>query len=257
MKDNRSDRIPNLKKIRDTEPFMAGEESKKRAMPLLVKRLIAILCVIAALAALYGAAVGIGYLVMRNSKPVSDSELLARMEELIPAAEEVNEIIWGRGLPTKDPDAAPLETVTGAQYRTVSSELPYSSTDDLRAAIGAVYSSVYMQSAINYAMFDGAEGAKEGYELYPRYADKKELDEEGNAVPVLAVDITNKGFELSSKLDPKSVKFVGRVLMWNGLWWESVLITVSLDEDYSGQKSMRELNLRLENGVWLLDDPTY
>lgn len=257
MKEIKKDRTPKLKKMRDTEPFMASERPAKRPLPGYVKKLIAILCVIVALAAVYAAAVGIGYAVLSGSQPIADAELVLRMEELIPAAEELNEIIWGKGLPTADPDAAPLATVTGAQYRTVSPDAPYQSTEELRAAIAAVYSSAYMESAINYAMFDGAEGAKDGYELYPRYADKKDLREDGTTAPVLAVDITNHGFELSAKLDPSSVKFVRRILMWNGIWWESDLITVSITEDYKGEFSTREINLRLEDGVWLLDDPTY
>ena len=257
MKETKKDRTPKLKKIQDTEPFMAGEKPEKRPLPGFVKKLILIVIAIAALAALYAAAAGIGYVVMTGSRPIADEALVSRMEELIPAAEEVNEIVWGKGL-ALHPEAAPLvETVTGAQYRPVSPDLPYKSTSDLREAIGAVYSSAYVKSAINYAMFDGAEGAKEGYELSPRYADKKELQEDGSTLPVLTIDITNPGFELGAKLDPKSVSFVRRVVSWNGLWWESDLITVSITEEYKGTTSTRELNLRLEDGVWLLDDPTY
>ena len=179
------------------------------------------------------------------------------MAELIPKAAELNEIIWGKGLPV-DPEAEPLlETVTGAQYRPVAPDAAYKSTDELRAAIAEVYSDAYIRSAINYTAFEGSEGADDGYELYPRYSDMRLVSEDDVVTDILGIDITGRGFELKAVLDPSDVRFERRILEWNGLWWQSELITVSLTEEFNGSTSRRELNLRIEAGVWLLDDPTY
>lgn len=256
MKETKKDRRPKLKKLRDGDAF-SGEAKEKRPMPPMLKKLLVVVLILAGLAALYAAAVGIGYSVLSGQQPIPDAELRARMEELIPRAAELNEIIWGKGLPL-DPEAEPpLDTVTGAQYRPVAPESPYKSTDELRAAIAEVYSNAYITSAINYAAFDGSEGADDGYELYPRYSDLRLVDADDNVTDILGIDIMNRGFELTAELDPSDVSFVRRILRFNGLWWDSDLITVSLTEHYNGSTSRRELNLRLEDGVWLLDDPTY
>lgn len=253
MKENK-DRTPKLK--REREGFDSAAENKRR-LPPIVKKLMIVLAAVALLVGIYAAAAGIGYSVMKSDQPISDADLKARMEELIPKAAEINEIIWGKGI-ALDPAAEPkLETVTGAQYRPVAPDSPYKSTDELRAAIAEVYSDAYIKSAINYTAFDGSEGADDGYELYPRYSDMRLVGEDDTVTDILGVDITNPGFQLRTKLDASDVKFERRILEWNGFWWTSELITVSLNEDFNGTVSRRELNLRLENGEWFLDDPTY
>lgn len=248
------DRTPKLKRARegfDTAP------AERRKLPPLAKKLLIIAGVIILLCGIYAAAAGIGYSVLSGEQPITDADLQARMAELIPKAAEINEIVWGKGLPV-DPAAEPrLDTVTGAQYRPVAPDSPYKSTDELRAAIAEVYSDAYIRSAINYTAFDGSEGADDGYELYPRYSDMRLVSEEDVVTDILGVDITNSGFELRSELDISDLRFERRILEWNGLWWQSDMITVSLTEIFNGTESRREINLRLEDGVWLLDDPTY
>ena len=248
------DRTPKLKKAREG---FDGAAAERRGVPPLMKKLLLVVAVIALLAGIYAAAAGIGYSVLSGQQPIDDAELQARMAELIPKAAELNEIIWGKGLPV-DPEAEPLlETVTGAQYRPVAPDAAYKSTDELRAAIAEVYSDAYIRSAINYTAFEGSEGADDGYELYPRYSDMRLVSEDDVVTDILGIDITGRGFELKAVLDPSDVRFERRILEWNGLWWQSELITVSLTEEFNGSTSRRELNLRIEAGVWLLDDPTY
>jgi len=224
------------------------------------KKLIRAAVVIAAVALVYAAAVFIGRAALAGSQPISDGDLTARMRELIPAAEEINEIVWGAGLPV-DPDAAPLlDSVTGAQYRFVSPEAKYQSLDELRAAAAAVYSDAFIRDHIAYVAFDGYEpqnGESDLFALSPRYTVRKELSESGVARDRLCIDITKTAFELSARLDPASARFVSRVVEWNGLWWDSDRIVVELDESFRGQTAPRRLTLRLENGVWLLDEPSY
>ena len=223
-------------------------------MKPLLKKLLIILIVLASVAALYGAAVGIAYLALKGSRPITDEELTARMAELIPAAEDVNRIIWGEGIPA-DPDADPLlDSVTGAQYRVVSPDSPYQTVGELRAAIEAVYSEQFVREHLASIVFDGDEGLFE--EMKPRYKAMKTVDG-GVATERLGVDITNKGFRLSAVIDPASVRFSRRVPEWNGLWWDSDRIVVTVTETYNGVTSDREISMREKDGVWYLDEATY
>ena len=232
------------------------ERGRKPLAPGLKKLLIAV-CAVAAVAAAYAAAAGIAYPALKNSRPMSDAELVERMKELIPAAAEINTIVWGEGLPV-DPDAAPLlDSVTGHQYRPVSPDSPYQSTDELRRAIAAVYSDELIRDHINYIAFDGSEGAIEGYKLYPRYADKKQVNADGSTVDRLNVDVNYKSFELKSVIFPETAEFVCREPEWNGVWWTADRVTVRVEEEYAGDRTYRELSLRLRDGAWMLDSPTY
>ena len=182
----------------------------------ILKKLIIILIVLASIAALYGAAVGISFLVIRGSQPVTDAELTARMEELIPRAAELNEVIWGAGLPADPAADPPLASVTGAQYRVVAPDAAYQTVEELRAAISEVYSEPFIREHISYVVFDGDEGLIE--EMRPRYTRMKVLDKDDQPVERLGVDITNKGFTLTASIDPSSVRFARRIPEWNGLW---------------------------------------
>ncbi|MBQ7161207.1 MAG: hypothetical protein IJR90_05825 [Clostridia bacterium] len=221
----------------------------------ILKNLLIVLIVIASLAALYGAAVGVSFLVIRGSRPIEDDELKARMSELIPAAEEVNEIVWGAGLPA-DPAAGPaLASVTGAQYRVVSPEARFQNIDDLLAFISGVYSEPFVREHISYIVYKGDEGLIE--EMKPRYKAMKVIGGDGSAVEKLGVDITNKGFTLGAVIDPASVRFTRRVPEWNGLWWSADRIVVTVSETYDGVTSDREISMREKDGVWYLDEATY
>ena len=116
---------------------------------------------------------------------ISDGEAQQILVELLPKAEEINDIIWGKGLPVEPGQDEALKTVTSAQYRTVASDAPYQSTEELKAAICEVYSDAFFNNTINYACFVGADDALEdtAAQMYPRYKD--------NDAGVLIVDITN------------------------------------------------------------------
>lgn len=168
--------------------------------------------------------------------PVEEAEQI--LTELLPKAGEINDIIWGKGLPVEPGQDGPLKTVTAAQYRTVSKNAPYQSIDALKTAISEVYSDAFIADTINYAAFEGAEDALEdtASQMYPRYSE--------NDSGVLLVDITNPGFELTTEIDASTVKVV----------------------DAKGNKQTLEVEsnngilhiviVEQENG-WRLDTPTY
>ena len=224
-------------------------------MKKFVKKLIVILIVAASVAVLYAAAAGIGYLVLKGSRPISDGELAARMGELVPAAAEINEIIWGKGLPVDPAADPPLESVTGAQYRLVAPDAAYLTLDELRAAIARVYSEPFIREHINFVVFDGDEGIIR--EMRPRYTQMRFTAPDGSSFDRLGVDITNKGFSLTAVIDPSSARFSHRAVEWDGLWWDSDRIVVTVSETYNGVTRDRELSMRLQDGVWMLDEATY
>ncbi|MBQ4562210.1 MAG: hypothetical protein IJA55_07805 [Clostridia bacterium] len=176
------------------------------------------------------------------TKPITDDEARAILEELIPKAEIINDIVWGVGLDIEPGQDEALNTVTAAQYRTVAKNSPYQSTEELKAAIAEVYSDAFIANTIEYACFTGADDALENTEaqMYPRYAD-------GND-GVLVVDITNKGFELTTKIDPASAKVVSAK---RGKQNIEVKATVG------GEETTLIIVLVQQESGWRLDTPTY
>ncbi|MBQ3184235.1 MAG: hypothetical protein IJB57_11305 [Clostridia bacterium] len=170
---------------------------------------------------------------------ISDTEAQNILIELMPKAEEINEIIWGKGLPIEPGQDEALKTVTAAQYRTVATDAPYQSTEELKTAIAEVYSDAFIANTVNYTCFEGADDALEDTEaqMYPRYKD--------NDAGVLIVDITNPGFEITTKVDPASAKVVSA---------ESDNKQTLEVETNSGK--IKLVIVKQENG-WRLDTPTY
>ena len=169
---------------------------------------------------------------------IPDSEAQQILTELLPKAEEINDIIWGKGLPVEPGQDGPLKTVTAAQYRTVSKDAPYQSTDELKKAIAEVYSDAFIENTVNYTCFEGADDALENTEaqMYPRYKD--------NDAGVLIVDITNSGFEITTEIDPASAKVISA---------EGNKQTLEVETNNS---KIKLVIVKQENG-WRLDTPTY
>ncbi len=170
---------------------------------------------------------------------IADTEAQAILTELLPKAEEINDIIWGTGLPIEPGQDEALKTVTAAQYRTVAKDAPYQSTEELKTAIAEVYSDAFIENTVNYTCFEGADDALEDTEaqMYPRYKD--------NDAGVLIVDITNPGFELTTEIDPASARVVSA---------ESDNKQTLEVETNNGK--IKLVIVKQENG-WRLDTPTY
>ncbi len=175
----------------------------------------------------------------KKAELIADTEAQAILSELLPKAEEINEIIWGKGLPIEPGQDGPLKTVTAAQYRTVAKDAPYQSTEELKGAIYAVYSEAFFNNTIKYTCFEGADDALEDTQaqMYPRYKD--------NDAGVLIVDITNPGFEITTKIDASSAKVVSAE--------SDNKQTVEVDTN-NGKMKIVIVN---EGSGWKLDTPTY
>ena len=175
----------------------------------------------------------------KKAELIPDAQAQTILAELLPKAEEINDIIWGAGLPVEPGQDEALNTVTAAQYRTVASDAPYQSTEELKAAIAEFYSDAFIENTINYACFEGADDALEDTEaqMYPRYKD--------NDAGVLIVDITNPGFEISTEIDPASAKVVSA---------ESDIKQTLEVETNNGK--IKIVIVKQDSG-WRLDTPTY
>ena len=194
--------------------------------------IIAITVLVALIAAVLG---GSYYLRVRNR--ISDEEAKAILESLLPKSYELNEIIWGEGLPVS-PDAADrLQTVTGVQYRAVDPSCGYTSIEQLKNEISEVYSPRFVESDINKIMFDGDDDM-----LVGRYR---------NGDKGIEIDIMKEGYEAVGKtyIDPASVKVTGA---------EFTEVYCTVEDVYEdGTRKEREIVLVKTSDGWRLDTPTY
>lgn len=163
---------------------------------------------------------------------LDDDEAREVLSDLLPKAAELNEIIWGAGLPPAEtPEASAAGT---AKYAKVSADCGYSTLAELRAAAEAVFSAEFME-IINTTAFDGTE------ETFPRYNETTD--------GVLQVNTSEKGFTLRSTLYPDRA----RVLYGIG-----DLLKVAVPCDFDGKPADDyEIILVRENGLWKIDSPTY
>lgn len=164
-----------------------------------------------------------------------DEEILARLSEIVPLSQQLNEIFVGKGLPPTE-KAVKSEYDIGPEYFEVAEDAPYRDMSSLKAAAESVYSADYLKSV--YIM------AFEGYEednITPRY---KEVN------GVLFVDINWKALDLRTELDLSSAEVV-----------ESTPTKVRIMVNYTlrGTDESGTLTLVMVNqdGVWLLDGPTF
>lgn len=164
-----------------------------------------------------------------------DEEILARLKEIVPLSQELNEIFVGKGLEPTD-KAVKSEYNIGPEYFEVAEDAPYRDMASLKAAAESVYSTDYLKSVYLMA-FEGHEEEN----ITPRY---KEVN------GILFVDINYKALDLRTELDLSSAKVV-----------ESTASKVKIKVDYTLRGTDGGGNLTLvmvnQNGVWLLDGPTF
>lgn len=168
---------------------------------------------------------------------MSDEEARAILSELVPRSQELNAAFWGDALKPSDENASPLTTVSSAQYYPVAADAPYQSVAQLKAAAEAVFSSDYLED-VYVTAFDGIE--TDDYKVEPRFKD----DENG----VLAVDITYTSYDFTTVIRPEIAHIVQR--------GDGVIIAEVQCVHVGGEDTMK-ITLRLQDGNWLIDSPTY
>lgn len=206
-----------------------------------MKKRIKLTAIILATVLALGAVAGGIYLYKKNANKLTNEEAKQILDDLIPKAEKINGIIWGKGLPVENGTLPALDSVTTAQYRTVDSACGYGKVEDLRKAVSEVYSERYIETGINYTAFDGAtdENGTE-YSISPRYTDNND----GR----LCIDITNSGFNLDTKIstDKTEVKSC-----------DFDKVTVEVKATVSGMEVPLDITLVKQENGWRLDTPTY
>ena len=185
-----------------------------------------------------------------NREPLSLTTEEAReiLGGLVPLSLELNEVFFGKGLPTADPDAADSEE-SGAEYYEVSPDAAYKSIAEIKADAEKVYSSAYL-SHVYIIAFEGAKTDygtenEDGEAAYTEYIDPRYKEEDG----VLMIDVAYAGYELNNTPLTDTAEVVECTP-------DYVKVSVKYSADGAEAGTMNIL-LAYENGQWRLDSPTY
>ncbi len=176
------------------------------------------------------------------SKPkpleISEEKAFEVLYELVPLSHELNVIFFGSGLPHEEGD---YDSTTYVEVDLTKSK--YGSIPEIKLAAERVYSQKYLKS-VYVNMFVGskttsADGLLDN-DVSPRY---KVIDGK------LMIDASYDEVEIMGILTVVSTKVIAKTPEY-----------VSVDavcNDENGNEINKRFFLTLENGVWLLDGPTY
>ncbi len=174
----------------------------------------------------------------RKPLEISEEEAYEVLCDLVPRSYEFNVIFFGEGLPHEDgeyDDTTYVEVDLG--------ESKYSSISEIKVEVERVYSKRYLRS-IYVNMFVGSKTtSSDGLldnDVSPRYKD---------IGGKLMIDASYDEIDIMGKLTVVSTKVVKKTPEY-----------VSVDavcHDESGNEIEKRFFLTYENGVWLLDGPTY
>ena len=170
---------------------------------------------------------------------ITEEEAFEVLSDLVPKSYEINEMFFGKGLPHDD------ETVSDkTKYVPVdASKSAHLSIRTMKIAAEQVYSRNYLDS-IYVIMFVGTESTESDglldNDTSPRY---KEISDE------LCIDVSFKPYNILGKLTVVSVSVK-----------KCALDYVEIDaicKDEGGAEINKTFYHTVENGIWLLDGPTY
>ncbi len=167
-----------------------------------------------------------------------DDEALARINELLPLSNEVNDILFGKGLPAVD--EAYAEEHTGTAYFPVKDGTGYGTVADIKRAAENVYSLSYMTSVYKSA-FEGIDGGDSTIgSVSPRYTE---------IAGVLKVNVAFKGFDIRTLERVEECRFDSA--------GDGYFIYACRAVTDDGKRLDVKIYLMNQNGVWLFDSPTY
>lgn len=189
---------------------------------------------------------------------MTDDEARNILGQLVPLSQELNEIFWGEGLPV-DFSEELVDSVTADQYRPVTADAEYQSIQDIKDAAEKVFSLEYLKNVVYataFGEYDVGEITKDDIQkgdgtyydasdlglntIYPRY--KQERD------GILCRNVSQKAYELNTEVLTDTAVVKKRA---------NNLIVCEVKCICSGVESTMNIALRCQNGVWLLDGPTY
>ena len=190
------------------------------------------------------------------SRPPELDTVRDRFGELIEASGEVNDLLWGEGLPyyEKDSDYAKetglyegtWENLGNYRYVTLEALAKYPSVEDIRAAAGRVYSEAFL-SDVGASLFEGNMITTGEISMVSRarYA-------EINQNLCILVD-WDKGFEYHRPTYDLSTMQIVKKLS------SADIVTVTVECVRDDREAPFTVTLRFvsQDGDWRLDSPTY
>lgn len=171
-----------------------------------------------------------------NNSRFTDSELKETALGLIEKSAEINEIFFGEGLPVDESTSQVKdEDATIGNYCRVTSDCPYQTVDELKAAAESVFSEEYLEQIYENA-FAGADGIR------PRYGS----DSEGK----LTRDITS-----AKKQTDEWTEWKGDTVELKSA--SSSRAVFSIEGTFRDRTEREVMQMVYTEQGWRLDSPTY
>lgn len=168
-----------------------------------------------------------------GGKAPGDDEIATTVKQLVAASAPLNEIYFGEGLPVD------IFRAAVGNYQYISTDCEYKSINQIKEATQKVFSAEYCE-LLYETTFSGINEEGVGI-LYARYAEKNnELIKNSTIQPMMTGERTYN-FDTMKILKKNST---------------TVLVNIDTTDD-SGNTLPIQVRLVNENGVWLLDSPTY
>ena len=171
---------------------------------------------------------------------ITVEDATAVLKDLVPRSYELNVIFFGEGLPVENP---PETKPTSVTYQPVTADCGYTSISQIMKNAEQVYSTRYLDGVYVAAFIGVSAESDDGMvdtTVSPRY------QEIGGK---LQADIAAPLKNIRGKLEVVSATVEGATPTY------VTTKATCLDED--GNTVVLTVLLTLENGVWLLDSPTY
>ena len=193
-----------------------------------MKRILSIILLIATV-------MTVGASLTSCSSPYSDEELIEVFKKKYESSYVINEYIWGEGIAPGeyDPEGIKLDVY----YVAVAEDAAYATKIEFIEAIKSVYVSDFVSGEINQLLFTGY--GEDGPD--PRYG---EIDGR------LSINVLDSG-----NANIGGGKFLTETARVKKARGSVVVFTVTYERD--GVKNDYDLMMRLEDGVWKFEAPTY
>lgn len=173
--------------------------------------------------------------------PVTDAEAVDILIPLLEQDVELNRYVWGDGFTTREDPGEDAKATDSCKYYRVNEDAPYHSTNQLRAAIEDVYSTLLSVTICAYAFENNDESMA-------RFCDFMQND----AVGDLQIDVTlnHPPYELKTVLYPNTATVK-----------RSTTTIIEAEVEYSigmdGAHEVMTIRLLKQNGKWKLDTHTW
>ncbi len=174
----------------------------------------------------------VGVLSLGGCTPAPEDDVIAALyAELVPKSYEVNDIVYGAGLPHDE--GRPHDAV----YSYLTADCAYKTPADIEALIREVYTTEYADEIVKVCLT--------GYSHAGDMVAARYLEYEGE----LVVNTEYKGYDTSRRLDLSSMRIVKKT---------GKVVRAEFASTLGGEVSDTiTVELRRDGDVWKLNSPTY